>query len=428
MLRTDGGTVSNEPTQFRDTAARIGAGLCRDAIWDGDRCNWVTPSVEDVNGRLVSVVRTCGPDVYSGTSGIALFLARLWQHTGERLFQLTAEGAISQAVSRISDVSDDVSLGILSGCPGIASTYIQLGEMFEKREWIEHGLTLIVESASRDPKGRRGIDVVTGVAGVIPCLIRMSVRYDRAALLELAGSLGNILLASARKHDYGWSWNCLNRNDDQPGCDLTGFSHGASGIAWALLELFTSTGQHVYLEGATEAIRYEQNWFSSIHQNWPDFRVEGGNELEPNGMSYPVVWCHGAPGIALTRLRAYELLRKPEYKEQAEVALRTTLIAARSSNGQDSFCLCHGIAGNADAFIFGTDVLDSVECWEVAQQIGRYGIETHVNGRRPWTSGVPGGGECPNLFLGLAGTGYFYLRLHDRRKVPSVLLPVPTTY
>ena len=43
-----------------------------------------------------------------------------------------------------------------------------------------------------------------------------------------------------------------------------------------------------------------------------------------------------------------------------------------------------------------------------------------------WPCGIPGG-RTPNLFLGLAGMGYFYLRLVDP-KVPSVLMPLPEPF
>jgi lantibiotic modifying enzyme len=39
-----------------------------------------------------------------------------------------------------------------------------------------------------------------------------------------------------------------------------------------------------------------------------------------------------------------------------------------------------------------------------------------------WPSGVSGG-DNPGLLLGLAGTGYFYLRLSDPDAVPTILLP-----
>ena len=60
-----------------------------------------------------------------------------------------------------------------------------------------------------------------------------------------------------------------------------------------------------------------------------------------------------------------------------------------------------------------------------AQQLGRKGMEIYEKNRLPWPCGVPGGGDTPNLLLGLAGIGYFYLRLHDPATVPSVLLILP---
>ena len=58
----------------------------------------------------------------------------------------------------------------------------------------------------------------------------------------------------------------------------------------------------------------------------------------------------------------------------------------------------------------------------VAEAIGDRGIQSvHLN-RNPWPCGVLSGGETPNLMLGTAGIGYFYLRLYDSSAVPSVLL------
>ena len=54
-----------------------------------------------------------------------------------------------------------------------------------------------------------------------------------------------------------------------------------------------------------------------------------------------------------------------------------------------------------------------------------YDSEFHQN-RNPWPCGVMSGGETPNLMLGTAGIGYFYLRLYDAAAVPSVLLLAPS--
>ncbi|HWW62310.1 MAG TPA: hypothetical protein VN181_13140, partial [Thermoanaerobaculia bacterium] len=62
---------------FVDTAFDIGAQLCRDAIWSNNACNWLGDSMDPVLGEWRVVHRSFGADFYSGTSGVAMFLARL---------------------------------------------------------------------------------------------------------------------------------------------------------------------------------------------------------------------------------------------------------------------------------------------------------------------------------------------------------------
>lgn len=75
--------------RFLETAARIGARICRDAIWAGDRCNWLGDSMEKLDGAWKVAHRALTPDLYGGTSGIALFLNRLYAFTGEKIFRET---------------------------------------------------------------------------------------------------------------------------------------------------------------------------------------------------------------------------------------------------------------------------------------------------------------------------------------------------
>src|SRR5947208_16789644 len=90
--------------QYLETAARIGARICRDAIWSRGRCNWLGDSMEKLDGSWKVAHRALTSDVYGGTAGLALFLHRLHSLTGERLFRETAEGAILQATSQISTI------------------------------------------------------------------------------------------------------------------------------------------------------------------------------------------------------------------------------------------------------------------------------------------------------------------------------------
>ena len=56
----------------------------------------------------------------------------------------------------------------------------------------------------------------------------------------------------------------------------------------------------------------------------------------------------------------------------------------------------------------------------LARDAAQAGIERHVHGATPWPCGTLEG-ETASLFLGLAGIGMFYVRLHDPAR-PSVLL------
>jgi lantibiotic modifying enzyme len=172
---------------------------------------------------------------------------------------------------------------------------------------------------------------------------------------------------------------------------------------------------------AEQGIAYEQQWFSPRHNNWPDFREVMPNTPEAQ-WGYSAAWCHGAPGIALTRLRAWQLTHRPEYRQQAEAALRATTATVESAApAAGSWCLCHGAAGNADVLLAGSEILGE-PAWSVpALQAAVRGIETYESADLPWPPGVTGGTDNPSLMLGNAGTGWFFLRLAAPEHTPSVL-------
>jgi hypothetical protein len=272
------------------------------------------------------------------------------------------------------------------------------------------------------------LDVVTGSAGAIPAFLVAYRRQRKDVFLQEAVRHGDHLLAMARRSAAGWSWQTLG---DAAERDLTGFSHGAAGIAYALLELHHVTGESRFRAGADAGIRYEQQWFSQEHGNWPDFRKSEGPPSVPAGtLTYGLAWCHGAPGIGLARLRAYALCRHEPFRRQAEAAVRSTSKMLRA-NRQDggaytNYALCHGLTGNAELLLYADQVLDGTSRHSrLAAEVARRGVEQYERRKFPWPCGVPGGGETPGLMLGLAGIGHFYLRLHDPQLIPPVLILFP---
>jgi lantibiotic modifying enzyme len=410
----------------------IGDRLVTEAIWSKDRCNWVgAVSVDARNGNGAGpglTYRALGPDLYSGSSGVALFLAQLSAATGQDLYRPTARAAMRHALSRRDDVSAATRRGFYGGWAGMAATALRTGLLLDSDELVAAGTALLrdvgrlTEAAGRPdltPAGQQEFDLVAGMAGAIPALALGHRFTGDDGMAEAAAAAGEWLVRTARQTPAGWSWRAPGLRHQR---DLTGFSHGAAGVAVALIEAFRLTGEHVFATGARNAMRYEDRWLDAGQGNWPDFRE---NPADRHARTFLTMWCHGAPGIALSRLHAYEQLGDLRWWHDARIALDTTERVTRqlADGGGIDFSLCHGLAGNAEPFIEASRVLgpDAVAA-DIPWLVADHGLERYVGTGVAWPCGTHSE-QTPNLMLGLAGIGYFYLRLAEPR-IPSVLLPV----
>jgi lantibiotic modifying enzyme len=393
---------------FLDTACAIARRISRDAIWWDGRCNWIGPFMETFQVWDVRH-KSLGPDFYCGTSGVALFLALAAEAADDRLIRKTAEGAARHAVSHAKEVPKQQRIGVYSGTLGIAWALLEISRILGDGGWTEQGIGLL-DGIEGDIPGA-GLDVMSGYAGAIPAFLSLARRYGRPDWTELSFRCGEALEAAAVRSSEGWSWKTIDIPGQRDSRNLTGFSHGAAGIGWALLELSEATGEPRFRSAADEAFRYERRHYSPEHENWPDFR----DYLRPPGGNGPVfgtAWCHGAPGIALSRLRAWGLTADPKAREDAEAALRTTRRSLEAPDAARSgFSLCHGCAGNGDVLLEAAQCLGESDARQVAENVGHAGIEQFEAKRLPWPCGLPGAGETPGLMLGTAGIGHFYLRL-----------------
>lgn len=403
-------------TTFRETAEGIGSHLCAEAIWTDNLCYWIGNSLSYEDSQWKVVRRPIGPNLYSGTSGIALFLARLFRLVPDPVFRTTAEAAVRYSIAFLDQLNSAANFGFYSGLTGLAYVLHEMAESFSEQEFTDHSMA-ILRDLPRVPIDPLRWDIVSGSAGVVPVLLKLYSRHGDQFLLDLAVRHGEALVQSADQGQHGWSWA---GQDTRIPHNLTGFSHGVAGVAWALLELYNKTGTGSFLTGAHAAFRYERHWFSSERQNWPDFRG-----IPETGEPYYVCgWCHGAPGIGLSRLRAFQLSGDAECRNESEIAARTTARSLkRALSGHDNYSLCHGHFGNAELLICTAEALESST--ELVHEIALDAVQRYNVGKNPWPCGIVNAGETPDLMLGLAGIGYFFLRLHDPEKTPSVLLVGP---
>ena len=406
---------------FIETAAEIGRTLSRDAIWSGDRCNFLSSSNDPAFDYPKAYFKSLEADFYSGSAGVAFFLAALYNATGDRLVRKTALGTLRNALATASTIPPHAALGFFLGWMGIAYTAIRAGQWLHEEEMTAQGQQLLDKVTKLDLQ-QTGLDVIDGAAGAIPTLIQLSQTHPSATLRSFIIQLADQLVNRAEHSAEGISWNTV------PGAShrhLTGFAHGVAGIANALLEAFTLTQNTIYRDIAFQGLRYENAFFDQQQQNWPDFRAQNQPATADSGLEASVptcscAWCHGAPGIALSRLRGYELTQHPALKTEALTAVQTTA-RQLTWEQQSNFSQCHGLAGNSDVLLEAADILNQPEWRTQAQAIGQMGQERYRQ-TGLWANGLYNSFQLPDFMLGLSGTGYFYLRLADPATYRSVLL------
>ena len=425
--RTPAPRPAPEEAGFLDVAAALGARICRDALWAGEeRCNWIGFSMESLDGRWRQAHRVYGPEPYSGTSGIGLFLARLHAATDEEVFRRTALGALRHAVVRAEEVEPHSRIGAWSGWSGLALAALEVAALLGEDALREPALALLGRIAAGEVD-LRGLDVLAGCAGAIPALLRARGRFGGPdAFLEAAVRLGDSLIERAGRSDHGWSWGDPPSPGSRQKGNLTGFSHGAGGIGWSLFELWHASGEERFRQAGEEAFRYERHWYDPERGNWPDLRDPELSGSPADAPAFMTAWCHGAPGIGLGRLRVWEITGDEACRAEAEAALATTAesVLGGPEMSQTNYSLCHGLGGNCDVLLQGARALGHPEWRRRAEEIGRKGIAACHARQLPWPCGTYGSVEVPGLMLGLAGIGWFYLRLADP-EAPSPLIILP---
>jgi lantibiotic biosynthesis protein len=418
------------PEPFLPAAVEIGRALCREAIWDGAgrHCNWMGRSANEVTqlgGPVTPTATALGPDLYGGSIGVAWFLAQLRAETGDPDFLRTALAATARSLRQLerSPLAAEFTVSYYSGLVGVAFALDKVAALTGEPALGENvdGLLARVSAAAT---AKHLLDVIGGNAGAIPALLALSRNGKRPAAREMAERLGEELLETAIREGPVWTWKTRAASGPAIGTvPLAGFAHGNSGIGLALFELYAATGRRDYLDGGRGAFAYENDLFDAEAGNWRDLRPFGPGTTPTR--QFTVAWCHGAPGIALTRMRAAAL--DPEsagaYLAAARTALSTTRVALDNmlTLPRHDATLCHGGSGLSEIVWTGGQWLGDEVLAEAARAAGRALIDKYAaNGS--WPCGVATAGPNPSLMLGKAGIGMHFLRLHDPDSISPLLI------
>ncbi|MBB4636441.1 hypothetical protein FHS01_002460 [Longimicrobium terrae] len=429
-------STATDTQPFLNAATAIAGRLVQTAQWTGDAATWTVMQPDRENpGTRRAVPALASGTVYEGTAGIALFLAEMYAVRGGEDLLRTALGAIRTSLDTGATLPEN-SFGFHSGRPGIAWAAVRVGELTGHPELFAEAEALLRPLAGKEAHDT-GLDVIAGGGGALPALLQIAGRVDRDLVMGMAVAIGEHMIQTATRDADGWSWATMRNSSVR---NLNGYAHGAAGIGHGLLELYAATGDGRFRYGAEQAFLYERRFFNETECNWPDLRhselgeyqfegrleelrdlLRAGGTLPVHEGKYMSAWCHGAPGIGLSRVRAWQLLGDPLYLAEARAAF-TNVERSLASEMAGNYSYCHGRGGNAETLVYGAAVLNEPALLEPARAAALTGIARHESeGGTPWPCGTMGAVSDPGLLLGESGIGMFLLRL-AHPEVPTPLL------
>lgn len=355
-----------------------------------------------------------GLHLYSGSAGIALFFAALDHVDGtgkhrdlcleildplrQKLTGLVADPERAQAVK--------MKIGGMVGLGGLAYSLWNVGSLLREPSILAEAYALLALFSPERIEADLCSDIIAGAAGAIAVLLTLPPPNGNTEFL-IGRAKACARQLACRIHeplDQQVGWVTL------PGFPpLSGFGHGAGGIAYALLRLYDRTGQFDLHELALKALAFEQTLYSPEHRNWRDVRRPGDQ--------FMVSWCHGAPGIALGRLGTLDILDTPQIRADIKNALSTTQNQGLAPLDH----VCCGNMGRAEILLYASNKLEDESLLEEALKIATAVVRRGEQESFRWVLKPDNTAFDPSFFTGASGVGYTLLRLANPGLLPCVL-------
>ncbi|MBV9774292.1 MAG: hypothetical protein JO040_10105 [Gemmatimonadetes bacterium] len=354
--------------------------------------------------------------IFNGRIGDALFLAALHAATGDPEMRAAALRVAAPLRARVAtaegreELLGEIGYG-LTGVGSVVYAWVRMAGFLDDPGLVDDARALAgvltPESVARDRK----YEVFWGAGGAIPGLLALAAATGEERWVAAAADCAEHLVAH-RAPDPETGLRGWVTSGSTP---ETGFAHGSSGIAYALLQVHRHTGEERYREAAMETFAFERALFREHLMDWPDNREQPDERVMTS-------WCHGAPGVGLSRLGALGDLRGDEEGDVVGdlfwALKKTSQYLTRSPDN-----LCCGNFGRMDFLLEAGRRLGNPSLEQQARAAARQRVRfAGEHGFVTPNHGADGEHMKTGLWQGVSGIGYQLLRLGDPDRFPSLLL------
>ncbi|MEB3179941.1 MAG: lanthionine synthetase LanC family protein [Nostocaceae cyanobacterium] len=411
----DKAAVTTKFINLKNIIFKAQQGLIDAVVTDAETGLWLSSSVNSISHPDINIAQSyeVRRSANIGVAGVVYLLSRLARFGyGTEAVENRVKSAINWLLND-KKAADKGLPGLHFGEAGVAVAITEAiaGGIIERNSEID-GFLVQALSGKLD-----WYDITHGAAGQGVAALYCGDRLQDKRLLNLSHRCADYLIKTQK--DDG-SWSAPSGVDNMSGQTMTGFAHGVSGIVYFLAE-------YAHRFGSNDA---ERAWLSGA--DWLFAGAMLSDDEQALEWYHSDVrqekwkwWCHGAPGIALTFLRLYELTGNEAFAEIATHALQVHSVDIKYRN----LSQCHGLSGLGDIYLEAARVLGDQQWLERANAIANTLFylrrETDSNGVTWLVENFHQ--PTADLMVGVSGVVHFFLRLslsEEKIGFPLLLDPI----
>lgn len=381
-------------------------------------------NLENYKGLIESFVKTNNNSIYTGKAGAILYLLELYQVcTKQEVLDDTL------TVAKSIQIDTNASYAFYTGNMGVAYAFLELYKITKDEDFLANALSIAKDSKNHlSLTENSAIELLNGVSGILLGLIHIynSGVKDIWLVKDIKFYVDYMISKTELGNEGGFFWDKSYKNNQ----GLTGFSHGASGIGFVFNQLYKITSNESFKYLCNQAIYYEDLNYDFELYNWLDHRmypykdhewIEYTNQCKRDNINFFIkkksmaAWCHGSPGIYLSRYDA---------------KFNNTKISKNSKSSRvkiKNHSICHGEVGNV-LCLLNFDKHKNNKHFRNEIQVLCEKIMGYYRSNKSFISGYNQEKNNPSLFLGDLGVFYFMIKtfryLNNMTVGSNILYPI----
>lgn len=361
-------------------------------------------------------------DLYNGKTGIALFFLYLYKSTKKAKFYQLSKNMLTAYFTKFRKSKTN----LITDYEGLISPYFApLDLLYLSYHFMkvtnEHGffdkIYLLFKPFLFSLKTPKSYDYLTGISGLLVFLL--DITKEKPEVEVVCDALADQIIKAAitvESDKYAWPSEDFRSMPGEKEQYLGGFSHGVTGIAYALSKYyaFKTRKPDRVKEAIYMALNYEKSLFEVNNSRYADKRF--GLDLDLTS----VFWCHGSAGVLLGQLLITSYLNEDFLNQRTisdEQMLQPILNDIITSGIGTNYCLCHGDMSNLEILY---SVADKTSNMEIKNTVMKY-ISAYANAINTGKLDHLPSYETLGLFEGISGIGYNLLRFSNWREIPTLI-------